>query len=163
LADVQLIVREGRRFIHEGVLDKITPRFVQTRTVYLFNDCFLFASRILNTNFFQAGKMVALGPAWLRDLSDTAGVFLFSFSSSFACFCLLASQRSRPRLPNPVCLAAVADVRHAFQIVVPKRTYTLYAKSDEAKGVWLDKLRAVIDRLVADAPELVGAPRAVTG
>ena len=88
----QSIVKVGRWYVYEGVLQKITPRFVQTRTVYLFNDCCVTANRILNTNFFQVGKLIPLGNAWIRDLADTPGTCFnenLRLRCSFISFCVV--------------------------------------------------------------------------
>jgi hypothetical protein len=61
----QSIVKPGRWFVHEGVLQKIAPRFVQTRTVYVFNDVVVTANRILNTQYFQVCGVCRLGRARL--------------------------------------------------------------------------------------------------
>lgn len=68
-----MIVKPGRWFVYEGFLQKITERFNQSRTAYLFNDVLVTATRLLPTNYYQVGKVIPVGNAWIRDLSDTPG------------------------------------------------------------------------------------------
>jgi hypothetical protein len=65
------LIDPARKFIREGILTKITSRFIVDTYFFLFNDVLIYAygSHIRGMYTFK-GKIV-MGTTWIRDLPDT--------------------------------------------------------------------------------------------
>eukprot|EP01102_Stenamoeba_stenopodia_P017783 TRINITY_DN6425_c0_g2_i1.p1 TRINITY_DN6425_c0_g2~~TRINITY_DN6425_c0_g2_i1.p1 ORF type:complete len:589 (-),score=137.95 TRINITY_DN6425_c0_g2_i1:35-1801(-) len=67
------LVDPARKFIKEGLLTKITSRFIKECMFYLFNDILIYTYP-MPMGYYQHKGTILLGPSWIRDLKDTSQV-----------------------------------------------------------------------------------------
>jgi len=127
------LVEPSRRFIFQGKLTKITSRFVREVVYICFNDILVYAYETLSSSLTT------------KSTPDLAQNTTLSYKGTIELGpCWIRN------------LEDTRDVKNAFQIVAPKKTYTVYAKDLAYKTEWVNILTKTIESLVAKNPGLTG-------
>lgn len=130
----------GRRFIHQGLLTKISGNHIQDRQFFLFSDMLIWA-RPLGKDKYEFKGVIPARLLYFNDLPDAESKTRLSASD----------QQLDERIQNlrPFFFLTLSAIFNAWEIgrMDDGKKYILYCNEKNVKAMWLQVLQQVIDKL----------------
>jgi hypothetical protein len=144
--------------VKEGLLTKITSRFIKECMFFLFNDVLIYTYPMLGkwngfSSSFVPSCFSLFSSSFFPCFSPIFSVPHLTFSRSSGYF-----QYKGSIVLGPSWLRDLQDtpqVKNSFQIVCKNKTYTVFATTPEIKKEWMTALQEQIDILVELQPQLL--------